>query len=450
MIKTIATTMRTSLPKANYGETLDVLASVVVPLLAKGIIIRRPKVVALAERLDLNKRAVRRIQRLRNKYGTGPLLLRTPPWWPYALILSPEHVHRVLNNSPEPFATASREKRSALSHFQPKGVLISHGSERADRRRFNEQVLDTHRQMHHLAERFVAVADEEAAHLLTKVRDHGGQLTWDQFAGAWFPMVRRVMLGDTARDDHELTDLINRLRSDANWAFLRPKRTRVRDRFYERLNTYLTRAEPGSLAGVMATTHTTSFSEPAQQVPQWLFASDPAGLATFRTLAVLASHPHHAARVRDEIKNRNAAQHDLPYLRACVLDTLRLWPTTPMVLRQSTAETTWESGVMAAQTGLLIFAPFFHRDDQRLPDANRFAPELWLEHRGTEDWPLIPFSEGPAVCAGQNLVLLLSSAMLAALLTDRQIRLQRPTWLNAQRPLPGTLNPYALRFKLDN
>jgi hypothetical protein len=40
--------------------------------------------------------------------------------------------------------------------------------------------------------------------------------------------------------------------------------------------------------------------------------------------------------------------------------------------------------------------------------------------------------------------------MLAALLTDRQIRLQRPTWLNAQRPLPGTLNPYALRFKLDN
>jgi hypothetical protein len=208
MIKTIATTMRTSLPKANYGETLDVLAGVVVPLLAKGIIIRRPKVVALAERLDLNKRAVRRIQRLRNKYGTGPLLLRTPPWWPYALILSPDHVHRVLNNSPEPFATASREKRAASSHFQPKGVLISHGSERADRRRFNEQVLDTHRQMHHLAERFVAVADEEAAHLLTKVRDHGGQLTWDQFAGAWFPMVRRVMLGDTARDDHELTYLI--------------------------------------------------------------------------------------------------------------------------------------------------------------------------------------------------------------------------------------------------
>ncbi len=170
---------------------------------------------------------------------------------------------------------------------------------------------------------------------------------------------------------------------------------------------------------------------------------DPAGITTFRTLALLASHPDHAAHVRKEIKLRAGSAHqDLPYLRACVLDAVRLWPTTPMVLRQSTKETMWETGMMSAQTGLIMFAPFFHRDDQRLPDANRFAPTLWLQDRRAEEhWPLIPFSEGPAVCAGQNLVLLLSSAMLVALFDDRQIQLTSPTRLNAQQPIPGTLNP---------
>lgn len=44
---------------------------------------------------------------------------------------------------------------------------------------------------------------------------------------------------------------------------------------------------------------------------------------------------------------------------------------------------------------------------------------------------------------------MLSSAMLAALLDDRQVRLQPSARLEAQRPLPGTLSPYSLRFELD-
>ena len=127
------------------------------PTLAKGPIIRRPRVVGLAERFELDKRAVRRIQRLRNKYGAGPVLLRLPPGREQALILDPEHVHRVLKGSPEPFSPASSEKRAALSHFELQGVLVSRGPGRTDRRHFNERVLDSDRPHHRLAERFVAV-----------------------------------------------------------------------------------------------------------------------------------------------------------------------------------------------------------------------------------------------------------------------------------------------------
>jgi len=177
-------TQPAALPKATLGETLGFAADVVIPTFAKGVIIRRPPMVALAERWKLDRRAVRFMQRLRNKYLSGPLLLRLPRRFPYALVLSPQHVQRVLNDTPEPFATDSREKHSALAHFQPHGVLISRGAERADRRRFNEAVLDAPHPVHRLAGRFVPIVDQEAAQLLGVVRSRG-ELVWDDFFTAW-------------------------------------------------------------------------------------------------------------------------------------------------------------------------------------------------------------------------------------------------------------------------
>ena len=104
---------------------------------------------------------------------------------------------------------------------------------------------------------------------------------------------------------------------------------------------------------------------------------------------------------------------------------------------------------MPAGTSVLIFVPFFHRDNRRLPYADRFSPDLWLEERSTADWPLVPFSGGPVTCPGQNLVLLLASTALASLLDGHRFVLQGPTRLDAHRPLPATLNHFALHFALD-
>ena len=148
------------LPRASTLDTTRVLTTVVLPLAARGVLLRRPPVVALAERLDLDRRAVHLLQRLRARYGPGPLRLGVPGR-SVALVLSPEGVQRVLSGSPEPFAVANREKRGALSHFQPHGVLVSHGQLRADRRRVNEAVLDFHRPVHRLAEAIAAKDPDE-------------------------------------------------------------------------------------------------------------------------------------------------------------------------------------------------------------------------------------------------------------------------------------------------
>ena len=448
------------LPRATAAETLGILADVVAPAVARGAILRRPKVEALAERLQADRRAVRRLQRLRDRYGDGPLMLRVP-LRKQAVLLAPGHVARVLDGTPEPFAAASSEKRAALTHFQPDGVLATRGPARAERRRFNDAVLESGCPRHALAARFEQAVREEADRLVANVR-RSGDLAWDAFAVAWWRAVRRVVLGDGARDDHALTDLLRHLRADANWAFLSLRRLTLRDRFFARLEAHLARAEPGSLAAVMAPTPARAETAPAGQVPQWLFAFDAAGIASFRALALLAAHPEYAARARSAAADSAGRASELPLLRAAVMESVRLWPTTPMVLRQTTAETTWDAGVMPAATGVLIFSAFFHRDDARLPYADRFAPELWLEGTGpgaaggravgdapATDWPLIPFSAGPVFCPGRNLVLLMSSAMLAALLGEGCPRLLPPGRLAADAPVPATLNNFALRFAFD-
>jgi cytochrome P450 len=434
-----------ALPKASILDTLALALDVFAPNVAKGVIIRRPPVVAMAERLELDRRAVQRLQKLRNKYGDGPLMLRLPVR-KQAVVLAPDHVKRVLAETPEPFSAASSEKRATLSHFQPKGVLISEGPERAARRRFNEEALDHQHALHRLVDSFAPMVDQEAERILTAARARG-ELDWDAYAQGWYRLVRRVVLGDSASEDQELNDLTVHLRQAANWAVFHPKDKPAQERFFARIRMYLDRAEPGSLAGLIAHMPVKPEAEPVQQVPQWLFAFDAAGMATFRALALLAAHPEQAQRAREEMAGDADTRRQLPFLRATLMESVRLWPTTPMILRQTTRETRWDNGAMPAGTGVLLYAPFFHRDDQRLPYADRFTPDLWLDERSRQDWPLVPFSDGPAGCPGRNLVLLLASTMLAALLDGGSLALTPGRRLDPTR-LPGTLDPYTLRFRL--
>jgi cytochrome P450 len=436
----------TRLKTASVADTVSILTRVLGPSVLKGAIIRRPRMVALAAQLDADTRAVQFMQRLHRQYGGGPLMLRLMSHR-RALLLSPDHVRHVLNGAPTPFSPASFEKRAALSHFEPKNALISSAEDRPPRRAFNERVLQSDNPAHALAPKFLAVVDEETDALLHTARTkHGGILDWSCFFEGWFRVVRRVVFGDTAREDHVLTDLIARLRSRANWAFL-PVDRDLRTRFMVRLREHLARAEPGSLASVAHQGPAGVAEAPDHQVPQWLFAFDPAGMTTFRALAVLATHPDAARRARDEFTGGGVSRQELPYLRATILESLRLWPTTPLLLRQSTADTRWGTDVMPAGTAIVIFAPFFHRDNERLSFANWFTPEIWRSPTASEEWPLVPFSGGPAICPGRQLVLLLTSNMLGRLVTTG-VRLTDAPPLDPVRPLPGTLDNYTLRFRL--
>lgn len=431
------------LKRASLADTIATVAEVIGPTFAKGVIIRRPAVTRMAERLDLDSRAVRRMQKLRATYGPGPLVLNLP-FRTQVLVLAPEDVHRVLGDT-EVFSPASREKRAALSHLEPHASLISEGKDRAVRRRFNEEVLDSRHDVHRMAAQFVAVAEEETARLLAATGTEG-DLEWGPFNENWHAIVRRITLGDAARDDEAVTEMLAKLRQAANWAFLRPRRKGLLADFHARVDHYLQRAEPGTLAAMIAAADKQGNEAPSHQVAHWLFAFEPGAMAAYRGLALLAAHPDAMARAREDVATAET-RAKLPYLRGTVLEALRLWPTTPVILRETRQETAWGADSLARDAHVIIYAPFFHRDDETLDNAHRFDPEQWRDRPRDGGWPLIPFSGGPGICPARHLVPMLASAVLAPIILSRDVSLVQPNALDAGKPMPGLLDAFSLRLR---
>ena len=99
---------------------------------------------------------------------------------------------------------------------------------------------------------------------------------------------------------------------------------------------------------------------------------------------------------------------------------------------------------------MLICSAFPHRDAERRSWADDFTPRLWTDptHPEPARATLVPFSAGPVVCPGRNLVLFLTSTFLAAVLEGHDVRVTSRTPIRPGRPLPGTLDPFHLRFAL--
>jgi Cytochrome P450 len=440
-----------SAPAITGVEALRIAAVLGFPSVAAGVIARRRWTMGLLEKLQADRSTLSTIRSLRDRFGTGPVQL-VLPGRRLAVVLAEDDVARVLDESPEPFTPANKEKRGALSGFQPHGVLISRGKIRSARRTVNEAALDTHRPLHHLAGTFTEVVTDEFTREVDRA-SHAGTMDAADFTVRWWQVVRRVTLGDNARDDSEITDSLWTLRSKGNWSYFVPTPRRDRDRFAEGLYNYVEDAEEGSLAHALTEVPASGAVDPVGQIPHWLFAFDAAGIVCSRALALLATHPEKLERALEEI---DAAELDEPqlysYLRACVLESVRLWPTTPAILRDSTGTTTWgEPGKrfsVPEGTAFLILAAAFHRDRNTLDYADRFEPEVWLDGRAEMTPQLVPFSAGPAGCPGQNLVLHITTTTLATLLKRARWELTSTPKLTPGEPLPTTLNNFGLEFSI--
>ena len=428
---------------ATAWESAQILAVVVAPTVAMGTVKRRPWAMRVGQALHIDRIAIRWLQRIRRYRRCDALLVRLPGRT-LVVVLHHRAVSSILDET-SIFTPDTHEKHAALVKFQPHGALITRGPIRSRLRDFNEAALQIDEPIHELAGPVSRLVYDETQALMSRTL-RTKRCDWTTFEEGWWKTVRSVVFGPHAKRDTDAMDTLDRLRRSANWSYLTPRKWGRRDELGRRLQDHMAAAEKGSLAAY-AQEGDPGNPDAWHQVAHWLFAFDAAGMATYRTLALLASHPRQRELAVSQASARPLWEpQTLPYLRASVEESLRLWPTTPFLLRDTTQALEWGSARVPAGTAFVIYTPLFHRDRERLGYADAFVPDAWLDGRARSEPGIVPFSSGPERCPGRNVVLLVSAEVLATMLCRAEFVPLRTPNLGPDAPLPATLDPFGIRF----
>ncbi|MBV9092017.1 MAG: cytochrome P450 [Mycobacteriaceae bacterium] len=378
------------------------------------------------------------------KYGPQPFYVRLARD-EILLVHDPDDIRFVLQRSPEPFAPDPDSKRKGMVAFQPNALTLSRGDLWADRRRFAEAVLDTKRHLHRLASTFRGVAYAEADAMAER------PLRFTEFNAAFQRLTRRVVFGEAAAEDCELTAQLGELMAVANG--MPGEQAPDYADFIGRVQAYLDNPAPGSLAALVAKAPVSDRTRPAGQVVHWLFAmGDTLAVNAFRALAVISACPQHVYAVQHELAQANLESAkgiaSLDYLAGCLFEAMRLWPTTPLFGRVAISDVRFPSGQMVpAGTQIFIYNVFNHRDRARIPYADEFSPNQWVSGDAPNNWSFNFFSNGPHRCPGAGLAVYLGQAVLARLLHGREPKLTGAD-LSGRASMPHSLDVHGLTIEL--
>ena len=429
------------LPSASLRESLQVVRHGVLPSVARGLFAPRRRMLAWLTRRDADARTVETLRRLRSRHGgEGLRLLRGK----LVLVWGEEALHEVLDHSATVYGSDAGAKAKGMAHFQPDALTVSRGEAWSDRRAFAEHVLATGERVHPDGARFLAVVADEVDRLAIDDR-----LAWSGWETLWDRITLRVVFGDRARGEQELTGLLERLMKEAN----RIAGLSHGDAYYElygKLERHLADPDPGSLVARIADAPQSDRTRVAQQIPHWMFAMrDTLAANAFRALAAISADAALERRVLDEVAGADLsdphAVAGLAVLEGAFHEAMRLWPTTPLLARETARDTTLAGEPVAEGTPVLIVNAFNHRDPDHVEDADRLVPERW--HGGGErDYRFNHLANGTQWCPGEPLVLLLGKAVLARVLTRHALEPDAPG-LAGGGPLPHMLDFYRLTLR---
>ncbi|KAK7259473.1 hypothetical protein RIF29_25081 [Crotalaria pallida] len=161
--------------------------------------------------------------------------------------------------------------------------------------------------------------------------------------------------------------------------------------------------------------------------------TDTSALTTEWALAELINHPNIMERARQEIEavigtTRIVEESDivnLPYLQAIVKETLRIHPTGPMIVRESSESCTIWGYEIPAKTQLFVNLWAIGRDPNHWDNPLEFRPERFISEDGSgksmldvrgQHFHLIPFGSGRRGCPGTSLALQVVQSNLAAMI----------------------------------
>lgn len=177
---------------------------------------------------------------------------------------------------------------------------------------------------------------------------------------------------------------------------------------------------------------------------------------TANTLAwmvyLLHRHPQAQARARAEVQGVKDYEQfsSLPYVDACINETMRLKPVAPIIILQPTKDTVVADIEVPKGTVIMCLMRAAPSDERRFPDAQTFMPERWLGQSASSPKRVaMPFGAGPRLCPGRYLALLEMKMVTAMLLNRFEIEsVAAKDGGEAREHLAFTMAPVGLRLRL--
>ncbi|XP_067666927.1 1,25-dihydroxyvitamin D(3) 24-hydroxylase, mitochondrial-like [Haliotis asinina] len=177
------------------------------------------------------------------------------------------------------------------------------------------------------------------------------------------------------------------------------------------------KGDDGSEVGFLASfvqENTLSIEDIYSNVSELLGAAiDTTSNTTQMTLHEIAKNPQVQGRILEEVNRvvppdqQPTAEHlkDMHYLKAVIKETLRMYPTAPVVLRILQQEATILGYTIPKGVSLAVHLYPLGRNPKYYDDPDEFRPERWLRDEGNKKihaFAWLPFGFGPRMCVGRR------------------------------------------------
>ncbi|XP_065091254.1 cytochrome P450 4d1-like [Ochlerotatus camptorhynchus] len=167
-----------------------------------------------------------------------------------------------------------------------------------------------------------------------------------------------------------------------------------------------------------------------EEVDTFMFEGhDTTTSAVVFTLFSLAKHPAIQQKVYEEIicivgkdpreRIELSHLHELSYLEMVIKETLRLFPSVPLIGRRCVEEVTIEGKTIPAGANIIVGIYYMGRDPNYFEKPLEFIPERFEGEKSVEKfnpYKYIPFSAGPRNCIGQKFALNEMKSVISKLL----------------------------------
>ncbi|XP_061400831.1 probable cytochrome P450 12c1, mitochondrial, partial [Musca vetustissima] len=160
-------------------------------------------------------------------------------------------------------------------------------------------------------------------------------------------------------------------------------------------------------------------------------------------LLCMAKNPEKQEKLRQEIltnigrteKFTMENMKNLPYLKACIKESLRTYPLVAGNMRTTGQDLCLSGYQVPKGTNVFLTSNLLLQEDRYFPNAEKFMPERWLRSSNQDDisakntnpFIFLPFGFGPRSCVGKRIVDLQLEITLANIVRNFKMEYQYST-----------------------